>query len=50
MDLRSNLYVGGPDDIPELETPSRPARAQDIYENVLGSTSVGQDTEGDYSG
>ena len=48
MDIRGNLEFGGPEDIPEADTLSGPARAKYGDNEVPGSTSGVQETEGDY--
>ena len=48
MDCRGNLEVVVSVDIPEAETPGGPTRTREGNKAILGITSGGQDTEGEY--
>ena len=50
MDIRGKLEVGGPEEIPEVETSGRPTRAPYGNKAVSYRTSVGQEVEGEYKG
>ena len=50
VDFRGNREVGGTEDVPGAVTPGGPTIDQDGNEAVSGSTSGGQETEGEYDG
>ena len=48
VDFRVNLEVGGSEDGPEAETHGETTRTPDGDKYFLGSTSGGQEMEGEY--
>ena len=48
MDFRGNQEVGGSEDGPEAETHGETTRTPDGDKYFLGSTSGGQEMEGEY--